>query len=354
MIFRVHPATGSGKEETGRRKFHTKVQYMHPITKDRDDSVAVVIGTLLTFVIVVSLVSAFILWYIPSNGQSNDLKFVAETENSFVQLQNELGNGTAYPNQFVVQSFPIGIQGTPPFSGNSNTLIQYINSTAYRINMSYNMYVTFSYGGSQHVYNFHKSSNSSGVIETFTSTPFITPEKFCFTGDTISVRQSGSNYSQFVGTLPLSFYKNSTGRVLQASEFGVYGKNTSFGGYGATIVTLQYSMVNENDYFDGENVTIYNPDIGGYTPAVVTNITLTSFHTNITSPAASSWNSTLEERYGLQTSITSNNKVGVKWMFSQFPLEAGYKNQTFSISNTGVIYLYSVNLNEFNLNLLEL
>ncbi len=331
-----------------------KGNYMRTNGGWADDSVAVVIGALLTFVIVVSLMSAFVLWYVPSNGQTNELNYDLQTENSFIQMQNQMGNGTIFPNQFVVQSFTVGIPGTPPFSSNSDTQILFKNSGAYSANISYGLTVKFDYNGALHVSNIEGKSTSNGQILVDAFTSFVPPEIYCYQDNTIVERQVGSNFSQIIGALPFEISTTSSGISLRTSQFSISGNNTSYGGFGSTIVTMQYSHLNQNNFFKNENLTVYDPQTGTYTPAVVSAISLDYLDYNITNQGSSAWNSTLFTKYAKPGSLTGNKTVGVQWLFSSYDFKAEYLNNTFSIESTSSFSLYSANLDQFTLNLLEL
>lgn len=326
---------------------------MKPVQEKKDNAVAVVIGALLTFVIVTSIMGSYILWYVPSNGQSNDLKFIGETENSLVQMQNKFQNVSVYPNQFVIQSFPVGIPGTPPFSPNTDSSISFQNVSGYSTHFQYSLLVNVTYGTITRTIPYNYSFNGSGQVYIDTATPYVTPYLFYFQNDGIVMRQAGSNYSETIGSLPLSVSSIGGKSInLSASQFSINGNDTSFGGYGSTLLTLQYSVVNQSDFFVGENVTVPKP--GGYATAVVNNITLGAFYYNITSPVAQAWNESLWSIYNLSRTYSGSRSTGIQWGFRGYPLEALVMGNTLSISATKTMYLHSANLNYFVLRLLQI
>lgn len=329
---------------------------MKPVQEKEDNAVAVVIGALLTFVIVISIMGSYILWYVPSNGQSNDIKFVGQTENSLIQLQSKVQNESAFPNEFVIQSFPLGIPGTPPFSPNTDSSISFENSSGYSTHFQFSILVNVTYGTVTRTIPYNYSFNGSGQIYVDTSTPFVTPSLFYFQNDGIIVKQAGNNYSSTIGSLPLSISSGGgKGIYLNASQISINGTDTYVGGYGSTLLTLQYSNVNESDFYVGENITVQNRT-GGYTSAVVNNITMpiNTFYYNITSPVAQAWNESLWSTYNLSRTYAGSKSSGVSWGFTGYDLEASFRNNTLSISATQTMYPYSVNMNFFMLRLLEI
>ena len=322
----------------------------------KDSAVAVIIGALLTFVIVASLMTAYVLWYVPSNGQQQDLQYISETENSFLQLQDQINNATPYPNDFVGQSFTLGVPGTPPFSSSTDSFLGYTNGSGFIITMSYNMTVTVSYDKVVRTIPFNYTFNSSGEFYLDTETPFVTPTNFYYQSDTIILQQPASNYSEIVGSLPISFGVNAKNLYLNASQFSVEGTNSSTGGYGVTLMTMQYSNINQSSFFLGENVTVSNLT-GGYTSAIVDNITLNSFNFSIVSPQAFAWNYALASLYN---STASQHKWGNKpftWQpfaIDSINITANPKGDLLNVGTTHILYPFSVNFGYFALRLLQL
>ncbi len=327
------------------------------ILRRKDSSVAVIIGALLTFVIISSLLGAYVIWYVPANGQQLDIQYISDTENSFLRLQNEISNSSPYLNEFVPQSFTLGIDGSPPFSSSSDSTIGYSSSMGFQTTLNYSMEVTVFYDGHIRTIPINVNSHGNGEIYLYPQTPFATPTNFYFQDDTILMQQPGSNYSSIVGSLPFSMGKNTTGGTyLNASQFIVTGQDTSEGGYGVTLLTLQYSDINQSIFYRGENVTVSNLT-GGYTSAVVTNITLNSFYYNITSPQILAWNSALAANYNTSAVTDMGIKTQFTWQFTSFgfvSVTISSTQNSMSLYTTQTIYPYSANLGYFAMKLLQL
>lgn len=109
---------------------------------DGDSAVAVVIGAVLLVAILVSLLTSFLLWYIPSTGTANDISALNQQESSLVHLSEEMSSANMHIGSTVTGSVPLGIKGSPPFSQGVSSSITYDNSTNYfsgYMNYSYNV-----------------------------------------------------------------------------------------------------------------------------------------------------------------------------------------------------------------------
>jgi hypothetical protein len=324
-------------------------------SRESDGAVAVVIGALLTFIIVVTLVGTYVLWYVPSNGDQLDIQYLSNTENSFLRMQDQVGNSTPFPGEFVTQNFMLGVAGTPPFSGSTDSAMGYSNDSSYRTALNYSLVVNVTYSHVNRSIVLNINFNGTGLISLTTDTPFIPSMGFYYQNDVIATEQEGTNYSQILGNLPFSVAANSSGLLLHASEFSVSGNNTTVGGYGSSLLTMQFSKTNQSDFFKGENVTVSN-QTGGFTSAIVDNMSLRSFNYSITSPLVSSWNTTLSSLYAGSGTSHGNESTGITWNFSKFNFSVFLKGHTLSISmHTGTpLKPYSVELNYFVLRLLQI
>lgn len=326
---------------------------------DRDNGVAVVIGALLTFVIVITLLGSYVLWYVPSNGQQLDQKFLSDTENSLLQLQNKLDNSSASPNEFVIQSFPLGIAGTPPFSQNSFTSINFENnSSQFNSSLSFSLVVDVTYGGALHLVYSNYTFYSSGEIVVDATTPFITPSSFHVQDSAIVQGQTGSNYYQMMGFLPFNVKNTTSGIYINATELNITGNQTSLSGYGTTIMTLQYSYSNLTDEFHGETISTPN-GTGGFTSAVVDGINLTAFNYTVNGSQVQAWNNTVHSIYGIGKTSAGNVSNGLKWNFAdKLPFTAYLRNNSFSVylneTQTPRLNLYGAGLNYFVIRMLNL
>jgi len=331
---------------------------MKSVYNQQDNAVAVVIGALLAFVIVSSLMASFVLWYIPANGTSNDLKFDTQVETSLLSLQNKLINESVYPGLPVVQNFQVGIPGTPPFSSNSNTFLSFLNSSGFHAQLSYNFTISFVYNKIQGSIVFNQTFNSHGQLYIDTSTPFIPSDLLYFQNDAVVLNQQGSNYSQILNGVPFYMSLNSSHNLsLQASQYSINGTSTSFGGYGSTLLTLEFSSLTQNDFAVGENTTVSYHSV--FIPITVTKIRLNDFYYNVSGVSASALNNTLASDYNQNNIVDGTSSTGYTWNFSNayYPFSVFYDNGFISIhlnSKDIPIYPSSISLNQYNLQLLNL
>lgn len=101
-----------------------------------DSAVSEIIGAILLFAIASVLLTSFILWYVPSTGTNNDLKYQSGTQSSFASLDSKIQSSSFVPGKAISQSFPLGITGTPPFTPTQSTNIHY--SSDFNGSMHYN------------------------------------------------------------------------------------------------------------------------------------------------------------------------------------------------------------------------
>ncbi len=328
-------------------------------SRESDGAVAVVIGALLTFIIVVTLVGTYVLWYVPSNGDQLDTQYLNDTENSFLRMQDLIGNSSPTLGEFITQSFQLGVAGTPPFSSSTDSSISYANDTSYDTSLNFSLAVNVTYSNVHTTIVLNEHYNASGLISLDTNTPFVPSSNFYFQDDTIIMQQAGSNYSQIIGHLPLTIASNSSGLLLHAPDFTIYGDNTSLGTYGTTLLTMQFSRAGTSEpryntyFFTGQNVTVLN-QTGGYTTAIVNNITLKSFYYNITSPQVLAWNTSLTSVYNRNGEATGNSGAGITWNFSNFNFSVYLKGDNLSIKSTKTLKPFSIELDYFVLRLLQI
>ncbi len=114
--------------------------FMKRGTKDR--SVGVVIGALLLTVIMFSLLSAYILYYVPTAAQENAISSVTSQENGYISLSQGMYS-PGYPGYSLSQSMPLGYGGIPPFSQPTSTSISYTsNSSIFSASLNYSFNIT--------------------------------------------------------------------------------------------------------------------------------------------------------------------------------------------------------------------
>jgi hypothetical protein len=90
-----------------------------------DSAVSEIIGAILLFAIASVLLTSFILWYVPSTGTNNDIKYQSSTQQSFSSLDSKMQSSSFVSGKSISQSFPLGISGTPPFTPTESTNLHY-------------------------------------------------------------------------------------------------------------------------------------------------------------------------------------------------------------------------------------
>ncbi|MHB1492771.1 MAG: hypothetical protein ACYCR7_05215 [Thermoplasmataceae archaeon] len=115
---------------------------MKPVKDNEDSAVSEIIGALLLFAIGTTVLTGFILWYVPSTGTTNDQGYQSATQSAFTTLDSKMLAPSLAPGSAVSQSFPLGVSGAPPFSSPSDSSICYSNnfSAAMKENYSLNYY----------------------------------------------------------------------------------------------------------------------------------------------------------------------------------------------------------------------
>jgi hypothetical protein len=109
-----------------------------------DSAVSEIIGAILLFAIASVLLTSFILWYVPSTGTNNDIKYQSSTQQSFSSLDSKMQSSSFVPGKSISQSFPLGISGTPPFTPTESTNLHYSSNFngSMRYNSTINYFVT--------------------------------------------------------------------------------------------------------------------------------------------------------------------------------------------------------------------
>ena len=120
---------------------------MKPVKDDEDSAVSEIIGALLLFAIGTTVLTGFILWYVPSTGMTNDQGYQSATQSAFTTLDSKILSPSLAPGSAVSQSFPLGVSGAPPFSSPTDSSLCYSNnfSASMKENYSLNYYNRITY-----------------------------------------------------------------------------------------------------------------------------------------------------------------------------------------------------------------
>ncbi|MHB8372577.1 MAG: hypothetical protein ACYDAO_06870 [Thermoplasmataceae archaeon] len=110
------------------------------LVKDNEDSaVSEIIGALLLFAIGTTVLTGFILWYVPANGTTNDQGYQSATQSAFNALDSKMLSSTLQRGDSISQSFPLGVSGVAPFSSSTDSSICYSKNFNAYMNESYNV-----------------------------------------------------------------------------------------------------------------------------------------------------------------------------------------------------------------------
>ena len=292
-----------------------------PKNKTADQGVAVIIGALLLMVIIVSLSSTYLLWYIPANGAKQDTLYQGNELQSIVSLQEKMNNSdllSAGLGEHVTQSFPLGISGSPPFQGPTSTSIIYDNSTQTYVSMLYGNYTLEVYNNSHtHSIIYPFDYVSIGTVSLVGNTAYVTSYSFVMQDSMVIEYSQTNNISMPITKFPLYMTGKSSSINLTTSIFNVTGTTESDSGYSSNIFTTELSALNSPSIYVNDNITISSPN-GGYS-AVVKKITLDNLNYSVYSDYIGAINYSLGQCYNnsIVPSFNVPNAV-YNWQFSNY------------------------------------
>lgn len=316
--------------------------------KKKDAAVAVVIGSILLLVIASTVLSSYLLWFIPYNESQNTLSFYDSSQNSFLQLQTKLNNTEQLTNAYLTQSFPLGISGTPPFTQGSDTSLMFLGSNSFRETLNYSVTINQT-GGNQNIIN---NLSAGGEIGTNLTNSYVNPEGFWLQGNAFVTSFPASGYATLSGTLPIYASNNAGALSLGISAYNLNSANTSKSGTGSTLLSMQYKVNRIVDYTQYQNITtdnLTNPFVE------IRSITLNSLSFSIYSLYYKAWNRSLYQTFGGgAVTVSGYNST---WDFSQLPLMVTVNSVLHSLTVSlipGPTVFRSLNLNYYSLDVLSL
>ncbi|WP_297217979.1 hypothetical protein [Thermoplasma sp.] len=132
--------------------------------KRDDNAVAEIIGTVLIFVIVVTLLTAYASWYVPLQEQRSQQEFYQNSIAAENALSAKVMEGYSF-----VQNFPAGISGG--FGNTFDTYLSFINETYGSFSASFSVLLNSS---GKNVYeNYSVNYVQSGYISAYPSASFL-------------------------------------------------------------------------------------------------------------------------------------------------------------------------------------
>ena len=330
----------------------------NPRLKDADKGVAVIIGALLLMVIVVSLSSTYLLWYIPSNGAKQDTLYQGNELQSLVALQEKMNDSDLLSTglgEHVTQSFPLGISGSPPFEGPTSTSIIYDNTTQTYLSMLYGNYTLEVYNNSHtHSIIYPFDYVSIGTVSLIGNTAYVTRYSFIMQDSLVIEYSQTNNISMPITKFPIYMTGKSSSINLTTSIFNVTGTTESDSGYSSNIFTTELSSLNSTSVYVNDNITISSPN-GGYS-AVVKKITLDNLNYSVHSDYIGAMNYSLGQSFN--NSIVPSFKVpnvAYEWQFSSYhQVHVIVKNTLIRVELEGKLNLNSLSISDLSFSIITL
>ncbi len=280
------------------------------MSTDRDRAVAVVVGSILLVAIMVSFLTAFVAWYVPSNGNTNEVNFQKDTVESYLQLSNSFNSSSIVPGEYLTEPFQMGIAGVPPFTSASQTTMGVSgNSSSFSAVFNLVLNVTYQNGNYQVV---KTGLNITGYIYSDAYFQYTNKIQYVFEdGYLIEIYEPGHT-GQALGTLPVSM----NGNNLLLKGFSLEGGNRSVASTSSMILTLEVKSLNASiDISVGSQFD--NNTVSGIS---VVNLSYV-FH----SPYSGLLEGALSKALN-PTQLTSNGHGNITWISGNGDLKAIYKN----------------------------
>ena len=112
------------------------------IPTQEEKAVSEIIGAILLFAIVSVLLTSFILWYVPSTANNNEMNYQMGTQSSLISLDAKMLNPDLEIGNSISENVPMGIAGTPPFIPAKGTEVFY--NSNFNASLSYSLMVNYS------------------------------------------------------------------------------------------------------------------------------------------------------------------------------------------------------------------
>lgn len=209
----------------------------------KDKAVSEIIGTMLVFAILISTVTAFELWYVPSTQTTFDEQFQANSQSSLSSLISDLENPTLQTGQIVSQSVPMGIQGSL-LTPSTQTSIYFQNSG---INASLSYEVGINY---KLLENTVPTAITNKVVGTFPSINGKIPTQAAY--DYLN----GNIYVTDYGANAITEINISTGKIINEYYVGMNPYGIVFAN-GLLYISNFFSYYSSNGPYS--TITVFNP-----------------------------------------------------------------------------------------------
>lgn len=311
--------------------------FKSPGKNSQDKAVAEVIGTILIFAIVISLLTTFVMWYVPNVSTSNDQNYQAASETSMIAVASSLSSTNFVSGNTVSFPVSIGIKGVSPFSGPSDTSLNFIG-TGFSSSMKVSFIVNYTNStGIKHNYSLSVNENSSGTLFSSGNTQFINPVDFVIEDGYLLADYGSVQPSSGYGPLPFGIVNNSGHISVSLKSINITGPTISTSGYGSTILELIAENATSLQYSNGGTAAING------TISYVNSIYLSSLNYTVSTPFISAWNFSMYTEYNSSISY-SPVRNGTSWLFRSVPFETLIDSGQISVVSLHPMKVHTIDI----------
>ncbi|MEM0156064.1 MAG: hypothetical protein QW597_05635 [Thermoplasmataceae archaeon] len=306
-----------------------------------DKAVAEIIGTILVFAIVISILTAFVAWYVPTEGASNEQSYQQAALTAFSELSSKLSSQSLQNGSMIVQSIPLGVNGVEPFEQPYATQLTSLpSSSGMNFSLRFQLLVNYTQNvNTKSNINFPVTVNGSGSLQEYGSTNFVTPEYFIIEDGNLVSSYGSPSSSTSLGPMPVYITGNNSNVALETRSISIGGYPIAISKIGSLVMSLAVSNYSLIQYTTGHSYLI-----NGNTSSI-DNITLKNYEYYINTPFYRQWNYSLYSELNNSLSIYNPNPAGTSWNSGNFTVSvgAGY----ISITSKGSVKLSSIQFTSY-------
>ncbi|MGC8608764.1 MAG: hypothetical protein ACP5UV_02710 [Thermoplasmata archaeon] len=160
-----------------------------------DSSVSEIIGAVLLFVIVISLITMYMTWYVPLSDRNAQQEYYELESSSFSMISSDMVNLNSFS-----EKVPMGIHG--PIGNQYSTSLVFTNDT-FDASLFFNVTVETDNGSGTFNNTIHGKFMAFGSIVAFASTSFLSREEFKIADGVVSINDLFNSF------IPLSIANHS-------------------------------------------------------------------------------------------------------------------------------------------------
>lgn len=309
--------------------------------KKEDDAVAEIIGTVLVFAIVISVFTAFVAWYIPTEGTVNEQSYQQAAMTAFSDLASKLSSPGIQNGTVIVQSIPLGVTGAAPFQQSYSTQVSSITSAS-NMNYSLDFSVQINYtqnGGSSHDLNMTVNLTGEGAFQEYGQTNFVSPKSFTIQDGNLITSYGSPSKSTSYGPTPVFISGPAGHETLHTSAISVGGYPVTISQIGSVVMSLAVSNYTSMTYSVGHTYLI-NGNM-----STIDNITVLGYQYFIHTQYFSQWNYTLFSELNNSITTYNPNPAGTVWNSGGFTFAIG--SGYIEITSSGPTSLGTLQFNSY-------